>query len=133
MKSKQARPKRREIFGRMSIFLIPFFLTTVIYRMHRVCSIHGWILPKTLVFFHVGGVVLAMPQIDDTVRLTSDLPDLWLRRGMLGVIRSVWFAPNAVYEVEFEPTGLNCPTRALLLDEQIVPTAVGSRLANLAH
>jgi len=67
--------------------------------------------------------MLSMPQVDDTVQLTRDIPDLWLSRGTVGVIRSVWFAPSTVYEVEFEPVGLNCPTRALLLDEQIEATS----------
>ena len=68
--------------------------------------------------------MLSMPQVDDTVQLTRDIPDLWLSRGTVGVIRSVWFAPSTVYEVEFEPVGLNCTTRALLLDEQIEATPV---------
>ena len=66
--------------------------------------------------------MLSMPQVDDTVQLTRDIPDLWLSRGTVGVIRSIWFAPSTVYEVEFEPVGLNCTTRALLLDEQIETT-----------
>jgi hypothetical protein len=66
-----------------------------------------------------GGAMVSTPQVDDAVQLTSDIPDLWLSRGTVGVVRSIWFAPSTVYEVEFEPVGLNCPTRALLLDEQI--------------
>ena len=63
--------------------------------------------------------MLGSPQIDDTVRLTCDLPELWLQRGAVGVVRSIWFSPAALYEVEFDGLGLSCQTRALILQEQI--------------
>lgn len=53
------------------------------------------------------------------VRLKHDLPDLNLRSGDEGVVCSIWFAPWDAYEVEFEPQGLGCKTRALLLECQI--------------
>ena len=58
-------------------------------------------------------------QIDDRVRLVADIPELELRRGDVGVVRSTWFAPTTAYEVEFHPVGLTCETRALLLAEQL--------------
>jgi hypothetical protein len=56
------------------------------------------------------------PHVDDTVRLTQDIPELQLQRGDVGVVCSMWFAPTEAYEVEF---GLPGPTRALLLAEQL--------------
>jgi uncharacterized protein DUF4926 len=57
------------------------------------------------------------PCTDDLVRLTRDLPELSLSRGELGVVRSIWFAPNAAFEVEF---GRNEHlTRVLLLPDQV--------------
>jgi len=63
--------------------------------------------------------MVGSPQIDDTVSLTSDLPELWLPRGSRGIVRSIWFSPEAVYEVEFDGLGLDYRTRALILQEQI--------------
>jgi hypothetical protein len=57
--------------------------------------------------------------INDRVRLIADIPELALRRGDVGVVRSTWFAPTTAYEVEFHPVGLTCETRALLLAEQL--------------
>ena len=59
------------------------------------------------------------PRVDDYVRLTRDIPELCLRRGDLGVVRSTWFSPTTAYEVEFHPVGLDNQTRALLLAEQV--------------
>ena len=59
------------------------------------------------------------PHIDDTVRLTQDIPELSLSRGSLGVVRSTWFAPSVAYEVEFHQIGNDYQTRALLLAEQV--------------
>lgn len=59
------------------------------------------------------------PRIDDFVRLTTDIPELCLHRGDVGVVRSTWFAPTLAYEVEFHPVGLDNQTRALLLAEQV--------------
>jgi hypothetical protein len=61
------------------------------------------------------------PHVDDTVRLTQDIPELQLQRGDVGVVCSMWFAPTEAYEVEF---GLPGPTRALLLAEQLQLTEV---------
>jgi len=59
------------------------------------------------------------PNIDDFVRLMTDIPELMLHRGDVGVVRSTWFAPTTAYEVEFHPIGLDSQTRALLLAEQV--------------
>jgi len=62
------------------------------------------------------------PQINRTVRLTEDIPELGLRSGEVGVVCSTWCAPTTAYEVEFQPTGLSFATRALLMSTQIQPT-----------
>ena len=59
------------------------------------------------------------PRIDDVVRLTRDVPQMSLSRGDLGVVRSTWFAPTTVYEVEFQRIGLDHQLRAMLLPEQV--------------
>ena len=59
------------------------------------------------------------PNVDDFVRLTTDIPELSLHRGDVGVVRSTWFAPSVAYEVEFHPVGLSHETRALLMAEQV--------------
>jgi Domain of unknown function (DUF4926) len=56
------------------------------------------------------------PHIDDQVRLNQDIPELHLRSGMVGVVRSTWFAPTTAFEVEFDIDG---GTRALLLERQV--------------
>ena len=62
---------------------------------------------------------MRQPHVDDFVRLTHDIPELSLNRGVVGVVRSTWFAPTIAYEVEFHQTGLDHCTRALLLAEQV--------------
>jgi hypothetical protein len=62
---------------------------------------------------------MRQPNIDDVVKLTQDIPELSLRRGDTGVVRSTWCEPSA-YEVEFTSLGLDYQTRALLLAEQVV-------------
>ena len=65
-------------------------------------------------------------EINRSVRLTQDIPELGLRSGEVCVICSTWFAPTTAYEVEFQPPGLPCATRALLLDNQITDENSGS-------
>jgi len=62
---------------------------------------------------------MRQPHIDDFVRLTSDIPELALCRGEVGVVRSTWFAPSVAYEVEFHQKGQMHETRALLMAEQV--------------
>jgi hypothetical protein len=61
---------------------------------------------------------MRQPAIDDHVRLTQDIPELWLTKGERGVVRSTWFAPSIAYEVEFQ-IGLDCHTRVLVRPEQL--------------
>jgi hypothetical protein len=62
---------------------------------------------------------MRQPHIDDVVRLITDIPELSLTRGEVGVVRSTWFAPSIAYEVEFHLKGQSHETRALLLAEQV--------------
>jgi hypothetical protein len=62
---------------------------------------------------------MRQPHIDDFVRLRTDIPELALNRGEVGVVRSMWFAPTIAYEVEFHQKGQVHETRALLLAEQV--------------
>jgi hypothetical protein len=39
--------------------------------------------------------------LNAVVRLTHDLPTLWLSRGEVRVVRSIWLSPANYYEVEF--------------------------------
>ena len=67
---------------------------------------------------------MRQPHVDDRVRLTTDIPELCLQRGDVGVVCSTWFAPTEAYEVEF---GLNGLTRALLMAEQLQVEENGGR------
>ncbi|MBC8096234.1 MAG: DUF4926 domain-containing protein [Akkermansiaceae bacterium] len=60
------------------------------------------------------------PEIDDHVCLTQDLPERALFRGESGVVLCQWFAPDLVFEVEFNATGLAQPVRALVAANQII-------------
>lgn len=62
---------------------------------------------------------MRQPHVDDFVRLTTDIPELALNRGQVGIVRSTWFAPTVAYEVEFHQKGQTHQTRALLLAEQV--------------
>jgi len=48
-----------------------------------------------------------MPQshVNERVRLKQDVPELGLRCGETGVVRSEWFAQETAYEVEFRSAG----------------------------
>ncbi len=61
---------------------------------------------------------MRQPHVDDTVRLTRDIPELSLHRGQVGVVRSTWCSPLTAYEVEFN-IGLDHETRALVMAEQL--------------
>ena len=62
---------------------------------------------------------MRVPHVDDRIRLLSDIPELRLHRGELGVVRSTWFAPSVAYEVEFRPGGDAFCTRTLLNLDQL--------------
>ena len=54
------------------------------------------------------------PSLNDRVRLTQSIPTLWLQRGDVGSIRSVWSSSPGFYEVEFHKPGEPCAVRALV-------------------
>ena len=56
--------------------------------------------------------------VNSVVRLTNDVPTLWLSRGDVGVVKSVWLSPLDYYEVEFRKPH-RCCVRALLNHEMI--------------
>ena len=56
--------------------------------------------------------------INDRVRLMHDIPEHLLQRGDVGVVRSVWFEPDAAYEVGFR-TGKGAETRVLVTPLQV--------------
>ena len=62
---------------------------------------------------------------DERVRLTTDLPELGLRRGDTGVVCSTWFDPSTAFEVEFQPQARDGSVRALLMRNQIQKDARG--------
>jgi hypothetical protein len=59
------------------------------------------------------------PRIDSCVRLLQPVPDLDLHPGDIGTVRSTWFSPAVMYEVEFAGCGCSCGVRLLLQAEQI--------------
>ena len=59
------------------------------------------------------------PHIDSRVRLLQAIPELDLHPGDLGTVRSMWFAPALVFEVEFGCRGNSCDVRSLLQAKQI--------------
>jgi hypothetical protein len=63
---------------------------------------------------------MRIPEVNDHVRLTRDIPELSLYRGEVGVVRSQWCAPELAFEVEFHVAGLDEITRALLMSDQLV-------------
>src|ERR1700734_4137220 len=73
-----------------------------------------------------GGDAMMLPSIDGRVQLKQDIPDLGLRRGEVGHVRSTWFSPNTAYEVEFQPEKSTFVIRALLILNQIEAVTAGS-------
>jgi hypothetical protein len=69
---------------------------------------------------------MMLPGIDARVQLRQDIPDLGLRRGDVGQVRSTWFSPNTAYEVEFQPEKSAFVIRALLLLHQIEAVSAAS-------
>ena len=65
------------------------------------------------------------PEINTSVRLLTDVPELGLRSGQVGVVCSTWFAPLSAYEVEFELQDCAEPARVLLMPGQIERTPPG--------
>jgi hypothetical protein len=71
--------------------------------------------------------------IDAVVRLTRGEPTLWLERGTVGVIRSVWHLPDIYYEVEIRKPGEASAMRALLSADQIEVIAPPPRASGASH
>jgi hypothetical protein len=59
------------------------------------------------------------PSPNDRVRLTQSIPTLWLKRGDVGSIRSVWSSEPGFYEVEFQKAEESCAVRALVEADQL--------------
>lgn len=59
------------------------------------------------------------PNVDDVVRLTKDIPELFLSRGDVGRVCSTLFWPMATLDVEFSDIGSDRQTRALVTPEQV--------------
>ena len=54
------------------------------------------------------------PQIEDSVELIEDHMEGGLHAGSTGVVCSVWFMPNPMYELEFQPENQDIRVRAFL-------------------
>ena len=63
------------------------------------------------------------------VRLLNDLPELSLRAGDVGIVRSSWHYPTVAYEVEFSRVG-SSHARILLLDGQVEEAVDSNRRQN---
>lgn len=70
-------------------------------------------------------------KVDEVVRLTHDVPECLLRKDEVGVVCSIWLAPEA-YELEFHhrENESKSDTRVLLLPEQFKIELDKSRGAN---
>lgn len=55
--------------------------------------------------------------VNAVIRLTHDVPTLWLGRGEMGVVQSIWLSPADWYEVEFCKPGQ--PAMRALLDADL--------------
>ena len=58
-------------------------------------------------------------QVCDRVRLIRGVPTLWLCRGDVGIVKSLWLSPMLACEVEFDPTDRQSGVRALLFPDQL--------------
>jgi hypothetical protein len=69
------------------------------------------------------------PALNDRVRLSQSVPELWLERGDEGVSCSVWSSSRRFYEVEFKRVGESFGVRALIDGDQpqIVDVAENDR------
>jgi hypothetical protein len=57
--------------------------------------------------------------VDDSVRLTIDLPERFLHKGDVGRVCSTWFAPDVAYEVEFRSPEDDVRSRVLVRETQV--------------
>ena len=56
---------------------------------------------------------------NDEVRLLRDVPELELREGEVGVVRSSWYVPVVAFEVEFARHSRRHAARVLLPKEYV--------------
>ena len=59
------------------------------------------------------------PELHDRVRLTEGVPNLWLERGDIGVVESIWHATTDYCEVEFNKPSEPFRVRALVPVERL--------------
>lgn len=66
---------------------------------------------------------------NDQVRLIRDVPELALREGAVGVVRSSWYLPVVAFEVEFgiERRASRATARVLLPEEYVESALALSR------
>jgi hypothetical protein len=62
---------------------------------------------------------MRQPKVDDHVRLTRDIPALWLHHGESGIVCSSWSVPTLAFEVEFHGADRDTVIRALVLGDQL--------------
>ena len=56
---------------------------------------------------------------NDQVRLIKDVPELALREGEVGTVRSSWYFPVVAFEVEFRRKDRRGAARILLLEDDV--------------
>ena len=62
---------------------------------------------------------MRQPNVDDQVRLTRDIPNLWLHKGETGTVCSCWFDSMLAFEVEFHRNDPDDVVRAWVPGEQL--------------
>jgi hypothetical protein len=75
--------------------------------------------------------------VNKVVRLTCNVPTLWLSRGDVGVVQSVWMSPANWFEVEFSKSGQPA-VRALLAAHffelvEVAPLIAGQKAEAAKH
>jgi hypothetical protein len=56
---------------------------------------------------------------NDQVRLVREIPELALREGEVGTVRSSWYFPVVAFEVEFKRQASRDMARVLLLEDHV--------------
>jgi hypothetical protein len=59
---------------------------------------------------------------NDQVRLAINVPELALREGNVGIVRSSWYFPVVAFEVEFGGDARRPAARVLLLEDHVQST-----------
>ena len=62
---------------------------------------------------------MRQPEVGDYVRLTLDIPNLWLQRGETGIVCATPCGPIISFEVEFHPAERGGVKRALVPAEKL--------------